>query len=274
MPRFAHPFSRGSLQFVTRCFLICRYCLIDLFKNANAATNYCLVDMTTTSILFDLDNTLTHRGNTITHYAGAFYQNFANKLLDNLSLDYLAQRLIRQDKGGYAGHEERSVGIRGLEIWQSIPSIQDIADHWQHWIPNNPSPMPGLYKTLEYFKSNGFSLGVITNGSVKAQSAKLSTLQIEEFFDTIIISEACGIKKPETAIFMQALTILNTDARRAYFVGDHPINDYMGALGAGLTPIWLKGFSRWPDNMETPKYSVNSLEESIELINSLIANSS
>jgi putative hydrolase of the HAD superfamily len=59
-------------------------------------------------------------------------------------------------------------------------------------------------------------------------------------FDTILISDAEGINKPDAEIFHRALQRLATDACRAVFVGDHPEVDVNGARRAGLQAVWRR----------------------------------
>ena len=83
-------------------------------------------------------------------------------------------------------------------------------------------------------------LGLITNGSVRMQSRKLECLALRPLFDTILISEAEGVHKPDRRIFDRALERLNTDPARAVFVGDDPDVDVAGARAAGMHAIWRR----------------------------------
>jgi phosphoglycolate phosphatase-like HAD superfamily hydrolase len=68
------------------------------------------------------------------------------------------------------------------------------------------------------------------------QNRKLVCLAISPMFDTILISDAEGIHKPEREIFHRALERLNANPARAVFVGDHPEVDVAGAGAAGTVP--------------------------------------
>lgn len=65
-------------------------------------------------------------------------------------------------------------------------------------------------------------------------------MQIEKYFDVILVSEWEGIKKPDPRIFNKALNILNVQANEAIFVGDHPENDVLAAKKVGMKGIWKK----------------------------------
>lgn len=226
------------------------------------------------NIVFDLDNTLTHREDTINRYVDVFCDDFSSHLRSGVSSDELATQILQLDGNGYAGHDLRSKGIQQLDIWQQRVDLASLLCHWQNWIPNNPSPMPYLHQVLRHFKNRGYSLGIITNGSVKAQTSKIEALNISEYFDAVIISEACGIQKPDNLIFELALSKLSSDRENTYYIGDHPINDYFGALQAGINPIWFRGFHAWPDDLNQPINTVSDLKQCIDLVNNLTRRSS
>src|SRR5690242_17624040 len=70
---------------------------------------------------------------------------------------------------------------------------------------------PDAAPTLLALRASGRKLGLITNGSVRMQSAKLACLALSPMFDTILISDAEGITKPERQIFHRALERLSVN---------------------------------------------------------------
>ena len=99
---------------------------------------------------------------------------------------------------------------------------------------------PDAMHTLEALRSAGFKLGLITNGSVRMQSRKLEHLALVPMFDTIVISAAEGVHKPDPEIFRRALERLDVDAAHACYVGNHPEADVAGAKAAGLKAVWRR----------------------------------
>jgi putative hydrolase of the HAD superfamily len=78
------------------------------------------------------------------------------------------------------------------------------------------------------------------------QSRKLECLALSPMFDTILISDAEGINKPDRRIFHRALDRLHVSPAQAVFVGDHPEVDVAGARAAGMQAVWRRdpGVSR------------------------------
>ena len=106
----------------------------------------------------------------------------------------------------------------------------------------------------------------MTNGAVRRQAPKIETLQIRSYLSTVVISEAVHMKKPDPRIFARALADVGCAASQAWFVGDHPVNDILGAHAAGLRPIWLRGIHPWPLDHPMPTWQIEALPELIALV--------
>lgn len=102
--------------------------------------------------------------------------------------------------------------------------------------PAYPDVLPLLQELAPHKK-----LGVITNGPPgDHQRAKLRAAGLDRFFgDRVVISAEVGAAKPNPAIFHHALVALGATAESALFVGDSLNADAAGAVGAGLTGVWL-----------------------------------
>lgn len=60
----------------------------------------------------------------------------------------------------------------------------------------------------------------------------------------MLISEWEGLRKPDPAIFMRALTRLGVSAENALFVGDHPDNDIRASRNVGMKAVWKRNDPR------------------------------
>lgn len=104
-------------------------------------------------------------------------------------------------------------------------------------------PFPNLINMLEELKSMNLKLGMITNGKGQFQMDNLKALGIEKYFDSILVSEWEGMKKPDPQIFKRALARLNVSAEESIFVGDHPENDVEAARNVGMIGVWKRNVS-------------------------------
>jgi putative hydrolase of the HAD superfamily len=117
---------------------------------------------------------------------------------------------------------------------------ETLLDDYRDGFPNACVLFPDAAETLSCLRTPGLKLGVITNGSIRMQRRKRQCLALAPMFDTILISDAEGISKPDPRIFHRALERLDISPTRSVFVGDHPEVDVAGARAAGLKAIWRR----------------------------------
>ena len=98
---------------------------------------------------------------------------------------------------------------------------------------------PIAIPTIQALKEQGYLLGVVSNGPSVLQNKKLDTAGIRDLFDVVAVSGDYGIHKPDRRLFDLAAQKLNVPNEACLFVGDHPVNDIKGALGAGMQAIWM-----------------------------------
>ncbi|MDD1775577.1 MAG: TIGR02253 family HAD-type hydrolase [Methanobacterium sp.] len=96
---------------------------------------------------------------------------------------------------------------------------------------------PETMSTLIYLKSQGYHLGVISNGITIKQWEKLIRLGLHHFFDEIITSEEAGAEKPDEIIFKQALDRMGCKAGNSIMIGNKFSEDIKGALNVGMEAI-------------------------------------
>ena len=70
---------------------------------------------------------------------------------------------------------------------------------------------------------------MITNGRTEFQSKSIQGLGIKDYFDTILISEAEQIRKPQPEIFHTAVSRLKATVETSVYIGDNPQADIIGA---------------------------------------------
>ncbi|MDF2671681.1 MAG: phosphatase-like protein [Paenibacillus sp.] len=86
-----------------------------------------------------------------------------------------------------------------------------------------------------------YQLGIISNGSKDVQEEMIERfgLSAELPRERIFTSKKGEYRKPDSAIFMQALKATSTEPAHAAMVGDSWSNDIAGALKCGMNAIWL-----------------------------------
>lgn len=98
----------------------------------------------------------------------------------------------------------------------------------------------------------GVRFGVITNGELDFQLAKLDRLGLTERFEHVIASGALGVAKPDPAIFLAAVERFAETGPLGpvAYVGDRLRTDAIGAAEAGLLGVWLNRVDATPDPAE------------------------
>ena len=216
------------------------------------------------AVLFDLDCTLVDRAHSIRQYALRFAEDFRPHLGSSQQED-LAEVLIAADGWGYRP-DTRFHDIATNLRWTARPAPDAIAAHWNRHFPSLAVAMDSAVEVLETLQRLGMALGLVTNGSVRAQVQKLDILGLRAYFQTVVISEAVGVEKPDAAIFQHALDGLGLRADQVWFVGDHPENDILGAWQVGLCTVWLRGSHPWPDHHAVPHHQIDHLRELVPLL--------
>lgn len=77
-------------------------------------------------------------------------------------------------------------------------------------------------------------LGLISNGVGAAQRGRLENGGILHVFDSLLVSDEVGIRKPDPAIFELSLHQLGLQREDVLFVGDSMTDDFAGAVNAGI----------------------------------------
>jgi putative hydrolase of the HAD superfamily len=216
-------------------------------------------------VLFDLDDTLTDRPESVRRYAARLRRDFAGRI-GAAEVPQIVEVITAVDERGYAPREQVFSALLSRLAWTELPEIAHLAEHWASCFPLDTAPREGAMATLEWLRNRGFGLGIVTNGPVKLQESKIECLGVAKLVDAIVVSGAVGVHKPHPRIFEVALSRFACASEDVWFVGDHPRNDILGAAAAGFTPVWLRGTHPWPEDAPLPLHQADSLADVIATI--------
>ncbi|BBH21942.1 haloacid dehalogenase [Paenibacillus baekrokdamisoli] len=218
------------------------------------------------AVIFDLDNTLINRKLAFRNYTRSFIEQFIN-VSGEEQIENIMEYIRIADLDGYRDRKDLFEYLRvNCELKKSNTNLDELLGHWFSEFFKCTILMDGTMDLLNNISAHNIKLGLITNGSVFTQNAKIDQVGIRRFFDTIIISDEVKVKKPDAAIFMIALDLLQTKAEHSWYIGDHPLNDVKGARDAGLNAVWFRGFIEWDQNIKVSKYIIDKLCELEEII--------
>lgn len=190
------------------------------------------------AVLFDLDGTLLDRATSVRAYAEDQYLRFAEHFHDIPQAQYL-ERFLALDNKGYASKE---IVFQSFLSEFNVVSLhyEELVRDFREQFVNHYTAFPNVHTTLRQLRSQGILLGLITNGGGDVQRKKLESLEIDQNFDVVLISELEGIKKPSPEIFHRALETLGVTAGQSLFVGDHPVVDIEGSRAVGMKALWKR----------------------------------
>jgi putative hydrolase of the HAD superfamily len=194
------------------------------------------------AVLFDLDDTLIDHTAAFRLATNGLYESVASPLsLAQFHLAWSASLTRQFDRylaGELSYEEQRLERIR--EVIDSTLSDDAAGRLFSIYLDRYEagwSLFPDVETGLE--KLSRHRLGIVTNGQVLQQRAKLERTGLMDKFDCVVISEDCGSAKPDPAIFLRACSLLGEAPSSCVHVGDHYDLDVIGARHAGLRSIWL-----------------------------------
>ncbi|MBC6971346.1 HAD family hydrolase [Bacillus sp. Xin] len=190
------------------------------------------------AVLFDLDGTLLDRRQSLESFISDQYERYAEHFTEIEKNEYCT-RFIQLDNNGYTWKDKVYTTLLNEYNITTLTADQLLHDYITEF-KNHCIPFPNMHELLQQLQNQNIAIGIITNGFTEFQMNNLCALQLHTYTNTILISEAEGIKKPHPAIFERALQQLNVTAKECIYVGDHPENDVIGAENTGITTIWKK----------------------------------
>jgi putative hydrolase of the HAD superfamily len=117
---------------------------------------------------------------------------------------------------------------------------------------------PRVLDVLRLLRERGIAVGLCSNWETPI-APYLERTGLPPF-DATVVSRECGARKPHQAIFASVCDDLGVDPADAVFVGDSWSADVVGALRAGLLPVWIR-HGRPPRGLERLVVEVDSVAE-------------
>ncbi|HWT74674.1 MAG TPA: HAD family hydrolase [Mobilitalea sp.] len=213
------------------------------------------------AVIFDIDETLINRKEAFLRLCDYLIDKYAKDYPFEGSKEELINYLVEIDANGYGG---LNLIIPKLSrVWKLPHTTQEFIEERNSIFGKLTTTFPETYEVLDKLKGK-YKLAVITNGYSSVQREKISTVQLEDYFDDIIVSGEEDFEKPDPRIFWLSCEHLGVKPEEAVFIGDYYPNDIAGALSAKIMPIWI---SEDPDeHMEYQGIRVKRLKDILEYL--------
>lgn len=81
----------------------------------------------------------------------------------------------------------------------------DMGEYYTTYAPHNVALVNGAIDVLDHLKQH-YHIHLITNGFADVQKIKIHDSGIEDYIDSMTVSEEINIKKPDTRLFIMLST--------------------------------------------------------------------
>ncbi|MCG6917198.1 MAG: HAD-IA family hydrolase [Deltaproteobacteria bacterium] len=126
----------------------------------------------------------------------------------------------------------------GHEVPPDNPHISTAVDTYFSAFIQHAKLIPGTKEMLTTLRQN-YRIGLLSNFThPPAANQIIAELDLEPFFEVVLISGDLGYRKPHLSVFEALIDHFGVEKEEIAFVGDDPEADVAGALGAGLQPVW------------------------------------
>ncbi len=150
---------------------------------------------------------------------GPFWLEYNSNVLRRLGLDMRAEDVL-------------------TELSESFDELVMDEKNWKDYSDTRP--------LLEDLSRRDMEVGLISNATDLARKV-LTRLDLERYFDPIVISSEIGHRKPSREIFRSALEEADAVPSRSLYIGDKPAVDILGARRAGMNAILIDRGDTFPD---------------------------
>lgn len=114
----------------------------------------------------------------------------------------------------------------------------DMGEYYTTYAPHNVALVNGAIDILDYLKQH-YHIHLITNGFADVQKIKIHDSGIEDYIDSMTVSEEINIKKPDTRLFHHALNKVSAKTNESIMIGDDLKIDILPAKSIGMSQIYF-----------------------------------
>lgn len=187
------------------------------------------------AVIFDLDQTLLDRETSLEKFLD-WQIDFFKMVPEQKKLEF-KNKFIELDNHGSVWKD--IVYAKLIEAFSLAHSVDTLLQSYIHDFNQFSTAFDGVAQAIKSLHSHGYRLGLVSNGKSPFQENNFNALGLSEFFDSVLVSEAIAIRKPDAAIFNLSCLQLKTTAEYCVFVGDNEIADIQGAKKAGMKTIFF-----------------------------------
>lgn len=189
------------------------------------------------AVVFDLDDTLISEKEYILSGFNEVSQHLSKSY--NLDREKVYSQLVQLFKENSQNVFNRVLDLH--EINYTLDMITELIQVYRQHVPTISLYDDAKVILTELDKSN-LKLGIITDGYQLTQRNKLVSLDIERYFDSIIVTDELGREfwKPHAKPYELMKKHLDVQFNEMIYVGDNLSKDFITANKLGMTTIHIK----------------------------------
>jgi HAD superfamily hydrolase (TIGR01549 family) len=182
--------------------------------------------------LFDLDDTLIALKPAFRRYAADFAQR--------RGLPPDAEEWLVTAWDPYQRRDEFFARVR--ERYGLAEPVEDLWRGYRRGMPEFVELRDEVHDGLVALRRDGWRLGIVTNGEADNQWGKVERTGLDRLVDSVAVSGALGVRKPDPEIFRIAAEGAGCAlADGGWMVGDNVQADVGGGAAVGLRTVWIDG---------------------------------
>ncbi len=158
----------------------------------------------------------------------SIYKGKNEELWENYALGKIKREFLETERFEYPF---RHIGVNPDE---AVEQINALKTDYLRLLGEQTVLNDGAKEVLEYFKTKGCKLYIISNGFSAVQHLKIERSGLKDYFTKIFLSEDIKEHKPQKAFFDYMLKSSNARKVESIVVGDNFTADIAGARNAGI----------------------------------------
>jgi putative hydrolase of the HAD superfamily len=218
------------------------------------------------ALIFDIDNTLFDEQ---TYFEQAF-EIIAQEVASETGIDEATvfQRILAEFEKKGSQYDKFFLHI--ADLFDLDESYHDVFYNQYLEVDVELELYDDAREIINWATNNGYALGLLTSGSIKAQRNKIETLSLEQLFDVVCVPRELGdgYEKPAPDAYRWVLDTIAVQPDRSIYIGDNPSLDFQGAKKLGMTTVRLRRgeFSDCETNESLIDHEITTHDQLIELL--------
>ena len=209
------------------------------------------------AVIFDLDDTLISEK----EYVRSGFRQVAINISDEYKLDMNEVYKLLLDIFEEDSKNVFNRALNKLNISYEIEYIKKLIDIYRGHKPDIKLYDDAKY-ILDILYKKGIKLGIITDGYKITQRKKLEALNIDNYFECIVVTEELGREfwKPHSRPYEIMKDKLNLDYDEMVYVGDNLSKDFVTANKLGMKTVFINRIEGVYSEIEIDEEYLASLE--------------